>query len=176
MSNNREPVTENGGAAYRFHWKYIALPLAILIISVVLVLIFYSRLSEEVAYRFLTDGSPDRLAGRGAVILWTLLPQLLLTLVAVAVTRGVTRLANRYITPGSALINPERIILLMGNMIVLPQIIISFAMLDIFSYNSYQVHLLPVWVFTLIVMVLGGVILAIFSFQILRMAWKANKE
>ncbi len=167
---------ENRGAAFRFHWKYIALPLVILILSAALVLIFYSRLSEQVAYRFLADGSPDRLTGRGTVILWTLLPQLLLTLVALAITRGVTRLANRYITPDGALINPEKIILLMGNMLVLPQIIFGFAMLDIFSYNSYQVHLLPLWVFALIVMVLGGVILTIFSFQIARMVWRANKE
>lgn len=176
MSNNREPVMENRGEAYTFRWRYIALPVAILILSAVLVLIFYSRLSEQVAYRFLPDGSPERLTGRGTVILWTLLPQLLLTLAALAVTRGVTSLANRYSEPGSAVVKLEKILLLMGNMPALPQVIFGFAMLDIFSYNSSQVHLMPIWIFAVIVMVLGGLILTIFSFRLVLTAWRANKE
>lgn len=176
MSNNAEPVVKKRVAAYRFHWRYIALPAAILILSAVMVLIFYSRLPEQMAYRFLADGSPDKLTGRGAVILWTLLPQFLLTLAALGVTRGVTSLANRYSEPDSAMVKPEKIILVMGNMPALPQVIFSFAMLDIFSYNSFQVHLLPVWVFAVIVMVLGGLVLTIFSLQVARTAWRANKE
>ena len=50
----------------------------------------------------------------------------------------------------------------MGNMIALPQVILCFAMLDIFSYNSYQIRLMPLWVFALIVMGLGTIISGIF--------------
>jgi len=176
VSSNSQAVTDNSVGPYRFRWKYIILPVILLIITVVLVLVFYSRLSEQVAYRFFSDGSAERLTSRGSIILWTLLPQILLALSAVIITRGVTRLANRFITPDSALVNPERIILLMGNMIVLPQVILTFAMVDIFSYNSYQVHLMPIWVFAIIVLMLGGFVLTIFSFQIVRMVWRANKE
>ena len=56
----------------------------------------------------------------------------------------------------------------MGNMIALPQIILCFAMLDIFSYNSYQIHLLPLWLFALIVMIMGGVIIGIFFILAIR--------
>jgi hypothetical protein len=41
-------------------------------------------------------------------------------------------------------------------------------MLDIFSYNSYQIHLIPLWVFALIVMVLGGIILGVIFLQAIR--------
>ena len=58
--------------------------------------------------------------------------------------------------------------MVMGNMIVLPQIILCFAMLDIFSYNSYQIHLMPLWVFALIVMGLGGMALGIFFILAIR--------
>jgi hypothetical protein len=47
----------------------------------------------------------------------------------------------------------------MGNMIVLPQIVLGFVMLDIIIYNSYRIHLMPLWVFALIVMGIGGIIL-----------------
>ncbi len=63
----------------------------------------------------------------------------------------------------------------MGNMIALPQIILCFAMLDIFSYNSYQVHIMPLWVFALITMGLGGIILGIFFIRAIRRAWGATR-
>ena len=50
----------------------------------------------------------------------------------------------------------------MGNMVALPQIILGFAMLDIFLYNAYQIDILPLWIFALIVLVLGGIILGVF--------------
>jgi hypothetical protein len=62
----------------------------------------------------------------------------------------------------------EKMLSLMGNMVALPQIILGFAMLDIFSYNSYQIHLMPLWIFALIVMGLGGMALGIFFILAIR--------
>ena len=63
----------------------------------------------------------------------------------------------------------------MGNMVALPQIILCFAMLDIFSYNSYQMHIMPLWVFALIIMGLGGIILGIFFIRAIRRGWGATQ-
>jgi uncharacterized membrane protein len=168
-------MEKTSGATLTFRLSYIVLPVAILLLSVILTAFFYPRLPAEVAYHF-KDGSSDRWSSRSAIVLWTLLPQLFLTLLAGAVTWGIAKLSGRYIKPESAGIRPERIILFMGNMIALPQIILCFAMLDIFSYNSYQIHLLPLWVFALIVMVAGGIILGIFSIQAIRQGWRLSKE
>jgi uncharacterized membrane protein len=164
------------GATLTFRLSYIILPVVILLLSVILTAFFYPRLPVEVAYHFQPDGSPDRWLSRSAIVFWTLLPQLLLTLLAGGVTWGIAKLSGQYIKSESTGIRPERIILFMGNMIGLPQIILGFAMLDIFSYNSYQIHLLPLWVFALIVMVAGGIFLAIFSLQSIRQVWRVNKE
>ena len=109
-------------------------------------------------------------------LLTQLLPQLFLTLLAGAITWGVTKLNALFRQSESTWLKPERILLVMGNMIGLPQIILSFAMLDIFSYNSYQRHIMPLWVFALIVMTLGGIILAIFFIRAIRQAWGTSKE
>ena len=164
------------GQAYVFKWKYIALPATLLFISVILTLVFYARLPQEMAWRFDADGSPVSTATRGVVLLWGLGIQFLLLLAALLATRTVIGLANRFIEPETAVINPERTFMLMGNMPVLLQAIISFALADIFSYNSNQVHLPPVWIFAIIILVLGGVILSIYAYQAVRAAWKANKE
>ncbi|MDP6127216.1 MAG: DUF1648 domain-containing protein [Dehalococcoidales bacterium] len=164
------------GVSFGFKWSDIILPLAVLLLALVLAVVFYSRLPDEVAYRFQSDGSPGEWAGRGVVVLWTLLPQMLLALAAGAITWGMTRLASRFIQPKDTRVKPRRIIALMGNMIALPQIILGFAMLDIFLYNSNQVHLLPLWVFTLITMVAGGIILSISFVRAIGGGVKVSKE
>ena len=158
-----------------FRWSYIILPLAILSLSIILTAYFYHQLPTEVAYHFKLDGSPDRWLSREMIILWLLVPQLLLTLVAGAITWGITKLGILSRQPESTWIKPEGILSLMGNMIALPQIILCFAMLDIFSYNSYQMHIMPLWVFALITMGLGGIILGIFFIRAIRRAWGATR-
>ena len=158
-----------------FRWSYIILPVAILSLSLMLTAYFYHLLPTEVAYLFKRDGSPARWLSRETFIVWMLTPQFLLTLRAAAITWGITKLSTLFKQPGGAWIKPERILLLMGNMVALPQIILSFAMLDIFSYNSYQIHLMPLWAFALIIMGLGGIILGIIFIQAMRRTWVADK-
>ena len=149
--------------------------MVLLLLSIILTAFFYRLLPAEVAYRFQADGSPDNWLSRGAIVLWALWPQLFLTLLAGAVTWGTTRLSNLFQQAESTQIKPENTISLMGNMIALPQIILLFAMLDIFSYNSYQIHLLPLWALALIVLGVGGIVLGIFFIQAIRRAWEANR-
>ena len=125
------------------------------------------------AYRFELDGSPGGFLSRGQTILLLLTPQLLLALSAWVITWGVTRLGflSRY--RASLWFKPERVLALMGNMLAIPQVILCFATLDIFSYNAYQVHIMPLWLFALIVLVVGTIILGIFSVPLVLKAWKA---
>ncbi len=178
MVNNCEE-TGNGAlpeATLAFRWVYILLPALILLISVISVAWFYHLLPEELGYRFQSDGSADRFASRSTIVLWALLPQFLFALVAGGITWGITRLGKMPGRVEGAAVRPESILLVMGNMVALVQIILCFAMLDIFSYNSYQIHLLPLWVFVLIVMGGGGIILGIFFIRALLRVWAASKE
>lgn len=151
------------------------LPLIFLLLSVILVAVFYNRLPFQVAYHFQSDGSADRWFVRNWVVLWALLPQFLLTLGAIVVTWVISIMAARFLEPESALVKPQRIMLIMGNMVAIPQLILDFAMLDIFSYNLFQTHLRPsVLVFALVVMVVGGIILGAFFVQTMRQVWKGK--
>jgi len=177
VNKGEEPVKQTSTkVTFAFRWSYIILPVVILLLSIILTAVFYSRLPAEVAYRFQTDGSPDKWLSRGAIILWTLSPQFLLTLLAGVITWGITRLSARFGQSESTGIKPERILKVMGNMVALPQVILFFAVVDIFSYNSYQIHLLPLWVFVLIVMGVGGIVLGIFFLQAMRQVWGVSKE
>jgi hypothetical protein len=59
----------------------------------------------------------------------------------------------------------------MGNMVALPQIVLGFAMVDIFVYNAYQIHLPPLWIFAVIFMVGGGIAIGVVFVRAIRWEW-----
>lgn len=151
---------------------YITLPAAILLISIILAASFYSLLPREVAYHF-EDGAPDRWMSRGAIIAWMIIPQFFLVVVGVIISVGTTMLSTRAWQTENTQV--RKISSIMGNMVVLPQIILTFAILDIFLYNAYRIHLISVWVFALIVIVLGDLVLGIFFIRALKQLRKATR-
>ena len=168
----------NGKTVFAFRWKYVALPLALLLAAVILTLVFYRRLPFPTAWHFDSgSGAPDMWAIPGLFVFWALAVQVILALGAAFITWVMSRLAGRFLLPESAVISPQRIMLITGNMVGLPQIILVFAMLDIFLYNSYQTHLfVPVWVIGLIVMVAGGLVLGGFFIQAARQVMASNQK
>ena len=113
------------------------------------------------AYHF-SGGEPDSWIGRGAIITWLTVPQVILTLLSFAIVGTAVFTSRHWSAEGMPL---KKLLIVMGNMMVLPQLILAFAMLDIFLYNAYQIRLIPLWVFAVIVMLLGAVILGIFFVQ-----------
>ena len=159
-----------------FRWKQIIFPAVILVLSIILVAVFYGRLPENVGWTFRSDGSSDRWADKGALVFWVLGLQAFFLLAASGIIKGIATIYNRYTDSDSGPMNPGVMIGIMGNMLVVPQVIIFFAMIDIFSYNSYQTHFLPLWLNALIVLLAGGIILGIFFVRAGVQAWRVNKE
>jgi len=156
-------------STFTFRLSYISIPIAIFILSVIVAAIFYGRLPDEVGYHFKSDGTPDKWFSREMAMVWMLAPQFFLTLLAGAITWGITKLN---ILPSQAQglwMKPQRLLFLMGNIVALPQIVIGFAMLDIFSYNSNQIHIMPTWAF-LLVLGLVTVALAVLLFFVVSRA------
>ncbi len=156
-----------------FRWKYIMLPLSLLLLMAALTAIFYPQLSDEVAYRFSLSGSPESWLSRPVILPFALLPQFILFMIAIAITFGITR-AGRYIGQIASALKPEKLLMLMGNLVSLPQIVFGFVMLDIFIYDINDNHIMPLWLFALIIMIAGGVILAIFFIQAFRHSGSLN--
>jgi uncharacterized membrane protein len=158
-----------------FRWSYIIAPLVIFLLSVVLSAYFYHLLPAEVAVHFKVDGTPDRWLSREVTMVLALVPQVLLVLLAAAIAWGINKMVVRFWQPERTRTNLKTILLLMGNMIALPQLVLCFAMLDIFVYNAYQIHLLPLWIFALIIMVSGGVVMGMFFVRAIRQEWGARR-
>jgi uncharacterized membrane protein len=141
--------------------SYIIGPLAVLLLSLILSAYFYHLLPPELATHFELDGTPDGWLSREMTIFWMLMPQLVFVLVAWGIAWGVSRLSRRFEQGGSG-IRAEKVVLFMGNLVVLPQLLVCFAMVDIFSYNLYQRHIMPMWVFPLVILGVVTIALGIF--------------
>jgi hypothetical protein len=132
--------------------------LVVLFLSVIMVAVFFHRLPGQVAYHF-QDTSPDRWAGRGAITIWLLVPQGLFALLAFITVRIILIGANYWSAENAVL---KRVLPIMGNILALPQLILLFAMLNIFLYNIYQTRPINVWLVSLAVLILGAIALVAF--------------
>jgi hypothetical protein len=132
---------------------------------VILAVSFFNLLPLEVAYHFNGD-LPDKWINRGAILAWLIVPQFFLVFIGVALSGIGSVVSRRYELTDISLI--RRILIAMGNMVALPQIILIFAMLDIFLYNAYEIRLIPLWVIIIAVLFIGTIILGIFFLQTLR--------
>jgi uncharacterized membrane protein len=142
-------------------WTYIVLPAALFLITLALTAAFYFRMPEQVAYHF-QNGAADRWLSRGSFIIWMLIPQAIFTLLAFIIVRVVLMGAN-YWPVDNVLI--RKMLPVMGNMVALPQIILTFTLLEVFLYNAYHIELIPVWAFALIVLIAGVIVLGVVFIQ-----------
>jgi len=159
-----------------FRWSYAAVPLVVFLLLVALTAYFYHLLPAEVAVHFEADGTPDGWLSPLMTLVLALLPQFLLAVVSLALAWIMTRLVARSWPTEGTKTNPKTIVALMGNMVALPQIVLGFAMADIFVYNAYQIHLPSVWIFTLVVMVVGGIIIGVVFVRAIRREWSGRNQ
>ncbi len=142
------------------------LPLIILLLSVINVIYFYGKLPSEVVYNSM---SHDWI-GRNMVILWTLIPQILLVLLSLAITWGATKIGALLQQPGDTTspIKIDSVLMVMSNMVAIPQLILGFAMLNIFSYNAFQTRISFLWAVALAIILVGVILLSIFFIRTIR--------
>jgi hypothetical protein len=165
INENEDTKITNITRGKYFRWSYIMLPVVLFLLSIILAAIFYNKLPSEVYYHF-TGDIPDREISRIASIAWMLIPQFFLMFIGVAISGTGSVISRKYELTDSNHI--KKLLMAMGNMVALPQIILIFAMLDIFLYNAYDIRLIPLWIVIIVVLLLGTIVLGIFFFRIIR--------
>ena len=165
-------MNSTGRAVLPFRLKYIALPATVFFISVIMVAVFYRVLPVEIAYRF-EDGAPGGLIGRNAIIIVMLAAQAVLAVLAVAIVWVTIKIGARFPAVPGPLVS--KLLVIMGNMVALPMVVLAFAMLNIFSYNAYQIQLMSPLAFALLVALAGLIVLGVL-FSVAVRQLKAGRE
>ncbi len=145
-----------------FRWRYVVAPGAVLVVSVVAAAFFFRLLPAQVTYGY-GSGSVGRQISRGLLLVVLLAPQFILTFLSAAVAHVVARVGSRFVKDGGTSTGVvESVGTIMSNMVVLPQLVLCYAMIDMFRFNAYGTHLPPLYVFAVIVMLIGGAALGFF--------------
>jgi len=152
----------------KFNLKYVALPLIAVALTVILIAVNAGRLPPQVGYSFGDGGAPTAWMSRGRLIMLTLLPQMLLIFLSLIVVWGVTRLGNIFQSAGGGKLPAAGLLVVMGNIIGLPMLIIIYAMAGIYTYNAFSITLPPLWIITVALMAVAGIILTFFFINLMR--------
>ncbi len=154
----------------------VILPAGVFALALISAFFFFGRIPQQVAYHFAADGSGDLWIDRGMLLTTMLLPQLLLASLSVVIAVALLRVGSRFVNEGKISAPLLRgVISMMSNMIALPQLILLFAMLDIFLYNAYRFHLFPLYIFAIVVMIFGGILMGFFFFRVITKARNIGK-
>jgi hypothetical protein len=133
---------------------------------VIITIYFYGKLPDAIAWRLNSVDSPT--ISRFQIVLWAIVPQLLLTLLAMVITYGTTKIAGLLNQAPSDGIRLGTVLMVMSNMVVIPQLILIIAMLRIFSYNAFGTQISFIWWVSLAIILAGVFFLSIFFVNLIR--------
>lgn len=148
----------------RFRLRYAALPLITFGVSVIVAVWLGPKLTGDAAYNFVGGVTPAGYFSRGAVLGITLGLQVAIALPVILVSWITLRLRggpNQAENVGGDAVKLDRVLLLVTNLVALPQLLLLFALAEILSYNIYGAHLMPGWAFGAAVLVTGAVFLGL---------------
>jgi uncharacterized membrane protein len=158
-----------------FKWKYILAPLVLLVIAVVAALLYYGKLPFQMPYHFDSNGAPDGWILPQFALMIGIGIQVVLVIISFLIIQATRRMAT-LVTAGESTVKPETIITITGNIPAFLQIVFLFLMVDIFYNAIYFKHLIPMWVFLIIVIVLATVAFIAFSVYIAIRALKQSNK
>lgn len=165
MSQNPDPL--------KFRLSFIALPLAVMIIAVVVAVVFFGRLPDEIHYRFGLDGTPSGdSVSKSSFFGLMLAIQVGLTVVAYLSVKSIGQVKLFQENVNAFWFNPTKLLTAMGNMPAIIQIVVAFILIDGVFYALQDSHLMPLWLFALITLGLGGIILIAYALPVVLQTYR----
>lgn len=152
---------EKSQAELSFRLSYIALPGAVALATVIAIVILYSSLPPELAFRFSSSGEPRGLIGRELFVGLMIGAQFIVVGLTVAVALGIINLARRMLKENPTATAPGSTLWLMVNMLVLPQLLIAFVALDAAYYARNLTHIMTPWLFSLLAIGIGTLVIIV---------------
>jgi len=162
---------------FAFRYTYILLPGLLALGCIILAAVLYSHLPAELGLRFQSDGTPVNLLNKSTFVALMLGLQAGITVavlfIALIFLKFVGLMARNSVVP----VNLSGFIFLMSNMLLLPQIILGYLMVDSFVYGLRNMHMVSIGVFSLCVVGIGTIILFImFARLFAQLRTGANKK
>lgn len=165
MSQNPDPL--------KFRLSFIALPLTVMVVAVAFAAVFFGQLPDAIHYRFGLDGDPSGSpAAKTGFIGLMLAVQLGLTFIAYLTVRTIGGVQLFKDNIHNFWFNPVKLLTIMGNLPAIIQLIMGYILFDAVFYALQDSHLLPLWLFSLVTLVLGGIILISYALPVVLQTYR----
>ena len=138
---------------------FVLAPLILAIACLIIALVFVFFLPSPLVFRFNSDGSASTSINKYVFVILMAAVQLLCTLAAWFVAQVIVRLGKKMYKASEPQINLSGFVALMSNMVLLPQAILAYLMLDTFIYGIWSGHLISTRTFAFTAVVIGSAIL-----------------
>jgi uncharacterized membrane protein len=147
--------------ALAFRWRYVAAPFIFTAACLIFCLAFVFTAPNPLPFRFDADGSVLNSMNKFAFVALILICQAIGVLVAAAVAQTIIKLSQTMLKSSTAPVALDGFVLLMSNMVLLPQVILAYLMVDAFISATWSVHLISFLLFAIIAATAGIAILAV---------------
>lgn len=159
MSQNSTP-----NDPLKFRLGFILFPLICLLTVIAMSAVFYGQLPDTVYYRFNMDGDPSGSPlAKGSFLILMIGLQALLTFIAYFTTSAIGNIQTIRDNVDKFLFSPTRLLKLIGNMPAIIQVILAYLFVDAIVYSKQTDHIMPLWVFAIGTLVIGGIIVLIYG-------------
>jgi uncharacterized membrane protein len=167
----QKPVPPPGDtSALPFRWGYIAISVFLFLFCLAVAAIVHPSLPESVAYRFSSAGVPTSFLSKAAFTAVMLGAQAFITLAVIGLAFSIIAFGRRLLGKSALAFNVHGMIWLMTNMLALPQIILAFILLDSSFYALQGSHIMTPWLFSLITVGLGSLVILFVFVQVFKQA------
>jgi uncharacterized membrane protein len=156
---------------------YVLAPLILAITCLIIALAFVSFLPSPLAFRFNSDGSALTSMNKYVFVILMAAAQLLCALAAWSVAQVIVGLGKKIYKASEPQMDLSGFVALMSNMVLLPQVIMAYLMLDAFIYGVWSGHLISTRNFAFTAVVIGSAILCAMFIRLASRARSAlNKQ
>ncbi len=160
-SKENTAVNAAGGPRLVFRYRYILFPCLLALVCVILLMVFYNRMPAELGLRFASDGTPKTLMSKNAFVFLMLGIQIGIVAVASIISAIFLKIARSVTRNSPTSFDLSGFIAIMSNMLLLPQLILAYIMLDSFIYGIQGTHGISLLAFSLLTVGIGSIVIVI---------------
>ncbi len=160
-----------------FRWSHVAAPSSLAVICLIIAVAFVSYLPSPLGFRFNSDGAVRMFINTYTFIALMIAAQIVCALAAWGIANAIISMGHKAFKASQPQVSLDAYISLMSNMVLLPQLILAYIMLDAFIYGVWTRHIVSVGVFSILTIAIGSLVLiSMFMRQLARANRIMNKR
>jgi uncharacterized membrane protein len=144
-----------------FRWSYVLAPLLLTVLCLIVALAFLFFLPNPLAFRFNSDGSPLTTMNTYTFVTLMIVVQVLCASVAAVIVQSIVKMSQRVYKGVETPASLDGMVYLLSNMVLLPQAILAYLMLDALIYGVWKIHVISFSLFAILAVLIGTAVLAI---------------